>query len=487
MSCLKTTLCAFMALWTCNTFAQQDLMQYIGQSTPQSIYVNPAFTPDVRMNFGLPFLSSVSMHHTNFIFNPNDLFENADQGTRFRTQNYLDLIEERNSAGVEMAIDVLSFGLKVKESYFTFMVREKMLFHVNLPGDLLRLPVTGNADFSQNNGLLDFSGLSVDFSHHVEYGLGWRKMIGEKTALGARAKFLFGRESMKTVRSDVKWQTDPETFEYTFTGGLDINTSGVAYIIDSLDGNGFLENGEVAQYLFQFRNGGFGVDLGVDHQLTEKLSLSASVIDFGFINWNNGNRNYKTSGEEFVFSGIEITEAIIGSEENFGDSLSASVDDAVQSLADSYEFNEDTEKYRTPLNTRIYLGAEYDVLDHDNMDGTAGLLFHSAFYRGEWTPTVSLSYRHEFGSWLTTQVAYSVMKEDAKNIGFGLSLQGGPTQFYFSLDNLFAMNLTSIRTNADDTPSGYPSTSTNATLRFGFNYFLLHKEKKTEENPQSKF
>ena len=68
----------------------------------------------------------------------------------------------------------------------------------------------------------------------------------------------------------------------------------------------------ICYLLFGRQNNGVGIDLGFNYHVNDKLLLEASVLDLGFISWNQYTSNSNLSEWDYTYSGIE--DAIICSE-----------------------------------------------------------------------------------------------------------------------------------------------------------------------------
>ena len=76
-----------------------------------------------------------------------------------------------------------------------------------------------------------------------------------------------------------------------------------------------LAGGYVNNYLFGRKNNGVGIDFGFNYHLNDKLLIEASVLDLGFISWNNYTAQSSLSAWDYTYSGIDdqITMAVLRS------------------------------------------------------------------------------------------------------------------------------------------------------------------------------
>ncbi|NND93536.1 MAG: hypothetical protein HKN45_01655 [Flavobacteriales bacterium] len=464
--------------------AQHDLMLYNLPGVGQSIYVNPAHAPHDGIHIGLPFMSSTSIHHTNSILNPSQLFANAEGRVEFQTEDFLDRIAERNELGLDMASDIFSIGIPIKGNYFSFSLRDKVSAGITFPGDMLKFPFTGNGNFLETEGVLDFSELSVQVNHYAEFAVGWQKVFADKFYLGSRVKYFAGKENITTSNNTLQWITDQTDYSWTVEGDVQIQSSGVGNLLDSIDGNSLLENGQIGKYLLGGGNSGMGLDLGFGMQMNERLDWGISIIDLGYIRWTQNNQNYTGIGEDVAFSGIEITEAFIQEGGSFSDSLSAALEGLGESLQESFNVDENTDAYTSFLNTRLYGSVGYRLFKKAKSSGKANLVLHTELQNGIRFPSMALSYVHTLADRISLSASYAAIDKDFKNIGVGLSIKGGPIVFYATMDNVLWLNMSKVKLDSASESISYPSYSQVATMHFGMNIALASKSKTDSSQPR---
>jgi outer membrane protein OmpA-like peptidoglycan-associated protein len=462
-------------------YAQQDLVLYNMSGTPQHMYNNPASRPVSRLNIGLPGISSLYLRHENTVYNPFHMFEQRGSNSALRTDHFLNQTRSINSLGYDLAADILSFGFAVGENdYFSFSLRERMQGRWSLPGDLVRFPFTGNASFDElDEGMLDFGGFRLGMNHYREMGFGWQKKINDAWSVGGRLKYLYGYENIDTKASSLTWQTDEVTYDWTFAGEIDVYSSGLWMLMDTIDDNSDLEQEKIAEYLLKRKNRGLGIDLGAHRKIGERLDINASVSDLGYIKWKSYTQNFTSDDGEFMFTGLGITEHTILADSALTDTLDVLLDEILEQLEESFGANQGDGSYRSALMARIHLGANYRLYQRDNSSGTAGILLQSEFYKGRLRPTVTFSYQQQVGKWLSAQMAYSIIDRNFRNLGAGLSANAGPVQFYITTDNLLAGVMDRIAFGNDGSSGDailYPSYARTTQVHAGINLTFGMKE-----------
>ncbi len=458
---MKKILVILSILITCLSYGQQDLTLYYMENVPQNLYLNPAFKPKAKVNIGLPGISSLYFDHLNTTFTPSNLFDTKDGTTYLAIDEFKTKIKNNNYLGASVRVDLFSLGFQIKKNYFSFNITENIFTRMNFSRGFLELPLYGNANFAEHNGELDFSNTGINFSHYREFGVGWQRQFSDKLSLGAKVKFLAGKSNVWTKKNTIQLQTNPNNYDWTLNGEIDVRSSG-------FDTASEINNGQVVDYLLNNSNLGGAIDLGITYQLSNKINLNASLVDVGFINWKSNNFNVRSSEASFTFTGINLTEYVNAPDSVSNDSLNAAVQRLQVAFEEEVGYSQNNEAYIKMLMARIHFGGTYQLFDGKNSSGKAGILFQTEFYNQLLRPSLTLSYNHHVGRWLNTSISYSMVNGGYNNLGLGLSLNLGPIQVYAITDNLFAGNLTAFNDNGT-TQFAYPNNSHKTHIHAGVN------------------
>lgn len=428
--------------------AQQDFILYNMYDIPQSSYSNPSNQFNGRFFIGAPLISSDYYSLSNSGFSYSDAVKKRGDSLVLDFNSLIDELEDENFTSFNTKIDLLSFGMHLgKKTQLTFNVTENINVRFNYTKDFVRFIYEGNAAFEDNTA--DFKNLGLSMNHYREYGLGLSHAFTEKLRIGARLKYLYGMENIYSEKTDLSLRTDPETFALTANADVAIRTSGVGdYDIDE---EGF------SNYAFGRDNSGYGLDLGGHYELNDKLSFNASVLDLGYINWNHKVENYIIEKGNYTYSGIEIDAFTVNDQDTTGDT---SFDRVIDSIETAFDVKENSNKYTTPLTTRIYLGANYKI----GQRMVVGGLFQSEFFEGL-KPSFTVSATRKMTKWITLATSLTYINRTISNVGFGLNVNPGPVQLYLISDNILG--------------AFQPQHARHAQVRFGIN-FIFGGTKSTE-------
>ncbi|MBP6334200.1 MAG: OmpA family protein [Bacteroidia bacterium] len=429
--------------------AQQDLTLYNMPDISQATYVNPSLMPVNRYYIGLPVIHSNYALISNSSFTYHDFYKlRPDDSVFIDIDNVMSKLKKNNYLKTSYRTDLLSFGFRVNKSYFTANASEYINFAFAYSKELIELLEKGNGPFIGEK--LDFSKLGFDATHYREYAVGWAYELNSKWTTGIRFKYLYGMENYSSSTGDLSIYTASDDYSLQATSDIVIRTSSLenseeGYAqFDTSDSK--VQSQYINDYLFSRDNKGFAFDLGASYKHNDQWNFSLSILDLGYIKWNEDVKNYKTSSGIYEFAGIDIN--------SFLNDTSTDVGAVADSLADTFTSVETSEAYKSNLPAHLYLGANYVINDKS----FAGGVFHAEFFKKTIQPSVTLSYNLKVGRHLTTSVSYSYLNQSFDNIGIGLAASAGPVQLYATTDNV-------LGTIA-------PLDFRNAQVHFGINIIL---------------
>ena len=430
-------------------FSQDNLTQYNIKSLSENAFLNPGRMPEARVNINLPIISSLSFGYSNSGFAVSDLItpKPGTDSTFFNTANLLTKLDAENLMSLTFNTQLLGVGFRVKQNYYSFNARLRHETNLSYSKDIIDFIANGNNNFLGKQANLS---LKLNSTSYAEYALGFTHITkDEKLSYGGHLKILSGITNINTKRANLGIYTDPNTYAITATPDFLINSSA----IDTGKNNNSL--GIFGQ------NMGFGIDLGASYKIDDKISISGSVIDLGFINWNSNVSNYQTksSVNNFTFSGFDINK--------IGTTLQPFLDTLTDSLKHTFDPVKTTNSYKTGIGTKIYLGANYILAK--GLD--AGVLLQGKFVNEKLYTAVSFSLNEELSSILNVSASFSRINQ-TNNVGLGFSLNLVPVQLYFVTDNIFGIS------KMDDVR--------NTNLHVGLNLAIGRSKKEIAEKGESK-
>ena len=427
-----------------NMQAQQEMGLHSMRDVWNINQTNPAFMQDYKFVVGLP-----SMRDNLYLTGPTygDFFVEQDGKTLIDFNQAIAAMDEENVMRNDFQIQTLSFAFRANNLMLSLGHTARVFAFGKYNRALPQVIYQGNAQFI---------GQTVDLSNEFvinsfnEYALGAAYRFG-KITFGAKAKYLSGFRSAATDkdRNSATLYTDSDIYQLTLTSDYRLNSSG------TIDFNGFdefdidFELDKAGNELFT-ENTGWAFDFGATVDLTEKLTIAASILDIGAIEWSENTRNYTSSGQ-FTYNGLDISEALIGSEsdDEFGNAL-----DTLEAIFRATETNE---SYTVNLPTKMYVSGRYEVTEKL----AVGAAFFTEKYRDENFKALSVSGRYQVVKPLTIGASYTTLLEEDKqfNLGLNATIQLGPVQIFGTTDNVISL------INTDD--AHYFSGRLGLNLMFG--------------------
>ncbi len=423
--------------------AQTNLNLYNFRNVGQSNLLNPSIRPLANFTFGLPsaYVSGQMPEMTlaNF-FNKE---ENADSTFRRIVK---DPNLSFNNLGISTVIDPVFIGFAIKKNYFSLGVQFNYDFMGSPPKDILGL--MQGTTFFQNllNRQADLGNVDINSSAWLGYHVGYTREITNKLSIGVRVKYLQGILNVNTEQSTLKLASNEDSLY--IKAGFKVSIAGIEDLMKN-DFNlkqtifsGIGRSGKAdstfneMDYLYEFllkrenvSGSGWGIDFGANYKFNQHVSVSASLIDLGYINWDKNYRNYNLDTKEFNYKGVDLKDL------NQFDSLEKRFTELQDSIITKvFVPTETTNAYTTNLNAKLYLGAQY-ALNYNNM---FDFVFFNNFGSKKFNPALSLSFTKKVWSILDLRISGAYYNNNFTNAGVGFSLNLGPFQTYLFSDNLIA-------------------------------------------------
>jgi hypothetical protein len=222
-------------------------------------------------------------------------------------------------------------------------------------------------------------------------------------------------------------------------------------LVDGLDFSNTLSS-IMSDFVFN-GNHGAAIDAGVIYRYSDLITLSASIIDLGFIRWKS-NVNRFDANAAVRFDGFDLRQYVstLGPTDFF--------EAVVDSVLESFQFRSSMEPFTTFLTTKLYAGGQYQVFP--NLHASALMRTELFDRRPHFALTLAGNYRPvEF---LSGTLSYTLSNYKWDQIGFGLAVGGKGAQFYFVTDHI---PLRWVR----DTGTGllWPYNARLFNFRFGIN------------------
>jgi hypothetical protein len=415
---------------------------------PQANQLNPAFQPGCNGYVGMPFIGPTRFEVESNSLTYDDIFERkGDQYITFmhpegNKQKFLNALKPVNLLRAEIGANILSFGWRQEQFFFTFDLTERVIEGTSLPKDFAEFLVNGNLYKSDFN----FSDLGQNAMLFHEFALGASYNLDDEMQFGVRAKILLGGANITTRSSDITLRTSID--EWRVNSDIKIDAS-IPFLEDlPVDEEGYLDidslrnmdsdlifgfpsgewrdfiSGNPLSTMTGIKNPGFALDLGFSYRPIEQLNVSASVIDLGFIRWRNYVYNFHQDFK-YTFEGIEFRVDEFWQDEDYNPG-----EELLDSIQDEVKIRVSQNKYTTMLKGKVYLGVAYDLNDWVRF----GALFRTRIANYKFYNQYTVSANIQPISMFSASLSYSYYGNSYMNLGLGLSMRAGPFNLYFITD-----------------------------------------------------
>lgn len=384
-------------------------------------YRLPGTMPEEGLVISLPGVG-VGLYNSGFTY--NDLVGATTNGvTSLNVDAVLDQLDPENTLAVQGSVQTIGVGWKMNNLWLEVGHQVRYENYFDYPKDLFGVFFRGNAPYIGQTVDL---GLQVNSILYSEIYAGIAGKFGP-VSVGGRLKWLNGAAAARTERSKLDLYTSDDVYQLTVNTDYLLQTSPE---LDILKGDGTDPTIGVQDYRFGdviTRNSGIAFDLGVDVDLTERLSLRAAVMDIGQINWKDDVVSY-SSNKTIQYDGYDFSSLFTE------DSLSLS--GALDTLESLLEFDEQTGgSFTTRLPWTFQVGGNYQFTEKF---GVSAVFFGQSQSTDVYTG-FSLGANVKPLRFLEGGLTYTVFAQTYTNIGAHLLLRLGPVRLYAASDNLISL------------------------------------------------
>jgi hypothetical protein len=462
--------------------AQNSQVLYY-MNIPQNHLLNPALRPSNSFYLGLPALTGINVNINNNLINFSDVIMPGKRGDSlitflhpdYNVDNFVKKIKDRNFLAPEVSVQILGLGFNAGKDLYVFLdIIERAEGNIVLPGDLIKLALKGNSDFLGKT--IDLSVLDGEFKYFREAGLGFSKNFTNKLRIGAKVKLLFGLGAA-SIDNRALGLTVNDDYSHTIDADLSLNYSAPIKTTVYRNSKNNIDSIAFEKKDFKWKdffsntsNIGLGLDLGATYKLSDKIMLSASITDLGYIKWKSDVTNLDAKSQ-FKFSGFSLTDVVNGNK-----TFDEVARDLADSLINSFTVLKNSNAFTTYLPVSISLGGSFNL----TKSFALGILSRSIISGKQFREAVTVSANLNLGNAFSTSVSWTATNSRFDNLGFGLAFRPGIFQFYFIADRI---PVTWNKIIVDKSTFPVPYNWNTINLRLGMNLCFGNRVKKKNDKP----
>ena len=422
----KLAMLVAVSVSTLSIQAQYLKSSYFMEAASSRLQLNPGLQP-TRGYFNLPLLGSFNVAANSNTLGINDIIDVVDDGSDiFQNNKLYDRLKTDNNLNLNLNTDILSFGWYKGKNFWSVNMGVRFDFGARLNKGMFDFMRNANGfaleDIAGQNQKYDMGNQKIRMKAYGEVGLGFSRRITEKLTVGTRVKALLGlaRAEMNIDKFNVDLEIPELPASQQELQPSDWVGKGYSYeaegnVMTTIKGGGitFDQDGMINDFDFELSDfglagAGFGLDFGVSYDVNKHLTLSASVLDLGFIKWKKNETTMGTvSGNEDVTIDYENYDQYIG-----GDFLSL----------ERFDFKEEQNvdyKSKNRLSSTIVLAADYSIL---NRKISVGAMYSAQFVQPKALHDLTLSATIRPKNWFNVAASYSPVLAGGKSMGLALKL-----------------------------------------------------------------
>ena len=416
-------------------FAQFNRTTFFMEGVSFKQQLNPALAPS-RGYVTVPFVGSINASvSSNAISSEyfSDILNSSKTADYFTTDKFINQLKDNNRLNMSLASDLAAAGWWAGDGFWNVNLSLKLDLDANVKRDVFEFmrASRGMSDQSWANANLHTNGMQAKINSYMEAGVGYTRPFGDRLVLGAKVKLLFGiadinmkvdeitmQTNLRDIAANQDWSTITEEQLQKVKGKATIKAraevqgsmAGLSFVtdnnkyVDNMDYNG---SGGLAGF-------GAAVDLGAAYKLGRDFTLSAALLDLGFISWGQGKTINGVSdfNREYDFDGVHAGEH----RREFRKTIESG--DVFNS--DLWNLKAEGSKSRTTsLRTTMVLGAQYKLLE-DKL--TVGALSTTRFGEVNTQSELTLAGNYSFNRHIGIALSYSMIQSQGKGLGLGFKL-----------------------------------------------------------------
>lgn len=305
-----------VVIWLCfglSLSAQVLRTGYFMEGYPFRHLMNPALK--VESNYvSIPVLGNLYVETrgnvglNNFLYPYDDGQLTTFMNRRVDADDFLKGLKRNNRIGADLNVTLFAAGFQAWGGFNTVDISVRSSVDANLPRGLFEFMKLG---MYEKQVSYEMGGLSLASDNYVQLALGHSRQLGETLRVGGKLKVLLGAGSARVKVDNMVVQLAEDKWMVRAEGDMLVSVKGMQVATKS-------ETGKVASNAPEadlvdwgswkiagagLAGAGVAADFGVAYDWGDNFTVSASVLDLGFVSWRH-TVCAATSNEPWLFDGF---------------------------------------------------------------------------------------------------------------------------------------------------------------------------------------
>ena len=460
----------FFMMLVCTLSANAQFLRtsYFMEGTHYRQQLNPALTP-TKGYFNLPVIGAVNATVGSTSLGYQDIIDIIDDGDDFYTKpDFMNRLKDNNKLNVNFSTEILSAGWYKGKNFWSFNIGLRTDIGANLTKNMFTfLNEMETVEENWRNSNYDISGQQLNINAYTEIGLGLSRQINSRLTVGARVKALLGIGNMELKLNRVamsanlpsdqqinQWSSESywnsmspsqaaqaaqelkdkfNNYHANLTVGAELKSSFKGLELQEEEGKDYVTDFDFDSGKLGIAGYGFGIDLGASYKILDNLTVSASVLDLGFISWSKSSTKIASANPDPIdIKGSTYANMVDPNNPNTVMNAVNQLQNDAQGYMDrvtngdvldydmlQLEVSDAKESRKSRLASTLVLGAEYGFF---NNKLAVGVLSTTRFVQPDALTELTLSANYRPKSWFNVALSYSAIQSAGKSFGLGLKL-----------------------------------------------------------------
>ena len=460
----------FFIMLVCILSANAQFLRtsYFMEGTHYRQQLNPALTP-TKGYFNLPVIGAVNATVGSTSLGYQDIIDIIDDGDDFYTKpDFMNRLKDNNKLNVNFSTEILSAGWYKGKNFWSFNIGLRTDIGANLTKNMFTfLNEMETVEENWRNSNYDISGQQLNINAYTEIGLGLSRQINSRLTVGARVKALLGIGNMELKLNRVamsanlpsdqqinQWSSESywnsmtpsqaaqaaqelkdkfNNYHANLTVGAELKSSFKGLELQEEEGKDYVTDFDFDSGKLGIAGYGFGIDLGASYKILDNLTVSASVLDLGFISWSKSSTKIASANPDPIdIKGSTYANMVDPNNPNTVMNAVNQLQNDAQGYMDrvtngdvldydmlQLEVSDAKESRKSRLASILVLGAEYGFF---NNKLAVGVLSTTRFVQPDALTELTFSANYRPKSWFNVALSYSAIQSAGKSFGLGLKL-----------------------------------------------------------------
>ena len=460
----------FFIMLVCTLSANAQFLRtsYFMEGTHYRQQLNPALTP-TKGYFNLPVIGAVNATVGSTSLGYQDIIDIIDDGDDFYTKpDFMNRLKDNNTLNVNFSTEILSAGWYKGKNFWSFNIGLRTDIGANLTKNMFSfLNQMETIEDNWRNSNYDISGQQLNINAYTEIGLGLSRQINSRLTVGARVKALLGIGNMELKLNKIamsanlptdqqinQWSSESywnsmtpsqaaqaaqelkdkfNNYHANLTVGAELKSSFKGLELQEEEGKDYVTDFDFDSGKLGIAGYGFGIDLGASYKILDNLTVSASVLDLGFISWSKSSTKIASANPDPIdIKGSTYANMVDPNNPNTVMNAVNQLQNDAQGYMDrvtngdvldydmlQLEVSDAKESRKSRLASILVLGAEYGFF---NNKLAVGVLSTTRFVQPDALTELTFSANYRPKSWFNVALSYSAIQSAGKSFGLGLKL-----------------------------------------------------------------